>query len=169
MTCASLCTPCPGAPGIRLSAHLGCTLWASTCMTDTGQSTILLYICLFLHIPPRESHNMAFESRGGRDHGIINLLPFLGRGANRCLGIPRRQWHGQHSGRRFFLFCFWCSYKPVHMALVYFSLAGSMIPKYMARTGNCQGVEDDLELGEEGRTNRAAVARVGRVVAPGCP
>lgn len=34
---------------------------------------------------------MAFEKRGGRDHGITNP-PFLGRGVGRCLGIPRR--HG---------------------------------------------------------------------------
>lgn len=64
---------------------------------------------------------MAFELRGGRDHGIINLIPFLGRGVKRCLGIPRRQGHWQHSGRRSFSFCFWCSYKPVHVVLVYFS------------------------------------------------
>lgn len=159
MTCAALCTPCPGATGIRLSAHPGCTLWVSVCVADTGQSTISLYICLFLHIPPRESHTMAFELRGGRDHGIINPIPFLGPGAQRCLGIPRWQGHGQHSGRRFFLFCFWCSYKPAHMVLVYFSPTGSMIPKHKARTGDGEGVEGGWELGEQGRTNRAAAAR----------
>jgi hypothetical protein len=56
-----------------------------------------LYLCLRSDLPPSTrwgGHNMAFERRGGKDHGIIKILPFLGRGVKRCLGIPRRQGHG---------------------------------------------------------------------------
>lgn len=82
-----------GTPGDRLSAHLGMHRGPQHAWPTQADQQFHFYICLILHISPRETHNMAFEKRGGRDHGAINL-PFLGRGAKRCLGIPRRQGHG---------------------------------------------------------------------------
>lgn len=43
--------------------------------------------------------------RGAKDHGVINLLPYLGRGVKRCLGIPRRQGHGSIAAGVLLILC----------------------------------------------------------------